>query len=479
MMTKLSTVALIAALLSACSSPQQTNHAITISPAIARVPSPIPERLSTPAKQITEVPHADALGAKSQSKVSITQGQTKPPIDTTIGKTSPTKIRDTWAEIVAHQAFAHQVSHSRMGKYLLRYTNKPKHFNRLTKRATPYLPYIVTQLEQQQMPPELALLPFIESGYNPFAYSSSGAAGLWQFIPSTADHLKMKRNWWYDGRRDIVISTKAALQYLSYLHKRFSGDWLLALAAYNGGEGTVSRAIRKNRSKGMAINYWSLDLPSETQAYVPHFLAFAHIVSNPEKYGLKLSNLSPEISFTSVLLDQQIDLQQVARLADIDTEILYQLNPGLLRWASPPSGPFNILLPVNATEVFNTRIASLPRHSWLSTRHHIVQLGDTLSEIAQRYQVPMAAIVTMNKLKSFNIIDGQLLKIPTAANHRKSISAAHLSGSANGQSDHRVRKGDTLSGIANKYQVSVNNLLKWNPWSRSKVLQPGQKLIIK
>ena len=241
----------------------------------------------------------------------------------------------------------------------------------------------------------------------------------------------------------------------------------------------MSRAIRKNRSKGMAINYWSLDLPSETQAYVPHFLAFAHIVSNPEKYGLKLSNLSPEISFTSVLLDQQIDLQQVARLADIDTEILYQLNPGLLRWASPPSGPFNILLPVNATEVFNTRIASLPRHSWLSTRHHIVQLGDTLSEIAQRYQVPMAAIVTMNKLKSFNIIDGQLLKIPTAANHRKSISAAHLSGSANGQSDHRVRKGDTLSGIANKYQVSVNNLLKWNPWSRSKVLQPGQKLIIK
>lgn len=464
MMTKFSTVALLVALLSACSSQQQTIHA----------------KLSAPVKQVVdEASPSDAPGAKSQNKISIGPGEIKSPMRSDTTKISTAKVSDIWAEIAVHQAFAHQVSHPRMGKYLARYTNKPKHFNRLTKPATLYLPYVVTQLKQQQMPPELALLPFIESGYNPFAYSSSGAAGLWQFIPSTADHLKMKRNWWYDGRRDIVISTEAALQYLSYLHKRFSGDWLLALAAYNGGEGTVSRAIRKNRSKGKAIDYWSLELAPETQAYVPHFLAFAQIVSNPEKYGLKLSNLSPEISFTPVLLDQQIDLQQVARLADIDAEMVYQLNPGFLRWASPPSGPFNILLPVKASEVFNTRIASLPRNNWLSTRHHIVQLGDTLSEIAQRYQVPMAAIVSMNKLKSSNIIDGQLLKIPTDANHRKSRSTVHLATSASGQSGHRVRKGETLYGIANKYQVSVNNLLRWNPWSRSKMLQPGQQLIIK
>lgn len=479
MMTKLHMVALLVALLSACSSPKQTYHTNTNSPAIIRLPSRTPDQPSTQTTQINTISHTGAARTRRQNRVSITDKKTKPPMEAAINQASPERVRDTWTEIASHQAFAHRESHPRIGKYLTRYTDNPELFNRLTKRANPYLAYIVVRLKQLEMPLELALLPFIESGYDPFAYSSSGATGLWQFIPSTADHLNMKRNWWYDDRRDIVASTEAALEYLSYLHNRFSGDWLLALAAYNCGEGTISKAIRKNRSNGKGVDYWSLDLSLETQRYVPHFLAFARIVNNPEKYGLALPGLMPEVRFKPVFLDRQIDLQQVARLADIDPAIFYQLNPGFLRWASPPSGTFKILLPVNAVEMFNARIANLPSNNWLSTHRHTVQRGDTLSAIAERYQVPITAIMTMNKLKSFNILDGQLLKIPTDANYRQPISAVYQQASVDGRLVYRVRKGDTLSGIANKYRVSLKNLLKWNLLSRLNVLRPGQKLIIR
>ena len=382
---------------------------------------------------------------------------------------------DLWSQLGNDQTFANKASDQRVERYLSRYTNNQAYFDRVMKRALLYMPHIAARLKENQMPPELALLPFVESTYNPFAYSSSNAAGLWQFIPATADHLGLKSNWWYDGRRDVITSTDAALRYLNYLHNRFSGDWLLALAAYNCGEGTLNRAILRNRSRGIPVDYWSLKLPSETRAYVPHFLALAKIVRNPESYGLEFPALSAQSYFDVVALDQQVDLQQAALLANIDTEALYKLNPGFLRWATPPSGPFNILLPAGAGASFKTRFASVPKNSWLPAHHHIVQQGDTLSEIAQRYHVSLDAVVNTNKLKSMLIIDGQILTIPTGI----ATDRAPLPSFVHGRSTHRVRKGDTLYGIAKMHRVSLSKLAKWNNWPLSKILRPGQIIIIR
>ena len=471
-MVKLFVAALLAVLLSACgsqalkqnqsntnSSPTSRDHSAPLPITVAKFDEGssdnVPE--SKPQPELPQLTH----GADAEIKLSP-DGMTK-------------GFDDLWSELGNDQLFANRVSDPRIEQYLGRYIDNQAYFDRVMKRASLYMPYIAAQLKQKHMPPELALLPFIESTYNPFAYSSSGAAGLWQFIPATADHLGLRNNWWYDGRRDVITSTDAALSYLNYLHRRFSGDWLLALAAYNCGEGTLGKAVLKNHARGLPANYWSLKLPSETRAYVPHFLALAKIVTNPERYGLKLPALSPTVNFDVVALDQPVDLQQAALLANIDIEALYKLNPGFLRWATPPSGPFNILLPAGTAASFKARLSALPKNSWAPTQHHIVQAGDTLSEIAQRYHVSLDSVVNTNKLKSMLIIDGQLLRIPTGI----TADRAPLPSFVHGRSSHRVRKGDTLSGIARMHRVSLSKLAQWNHWPLSKILHPGQIIIIR
>ncbi|MGD2056375.1 MAG: transglycosylase SLT domain-containing protein, partial [Gammaproteobacteria bacterium] len=221
----------------------------------------------------------------------------------------------------------------------------PRNIERLLRRGEPYLFYILTRLEERGLPAELALLPVIESAYDPFAVSPSGATGIWQFMPVTAEHTGLRRDWWYDGRRDVIAATEAALDYLGELEERFDGDWLLALAAYNAGSAKIKRAMRHNRSSGQPVDFWHLPLPRETRDYVPRLLALQAIIRNPEAHGIRLPRLANADYFSVVDTGGQIDLQVAARLAGTSVEEMQRLNPGLNRSITPPASPHTLVIP--------------------------------------------------------------------------------------------------------------------------------------
>ncbi len=235
--------------------------------------------------------------------------------------------------------------HTATQKQLNWFIKHPDYIDRVVERARPYLHYIVDQLEQRNMPMEIALLPVVESGFQPFAYSHGRAAGIWQFIPGTGRLYGLKQNWWYDGRRDVIASTGAALDYLEKLYGDF-GDWQLALAAYNSGEGTVGRAIKRNKKAGKATDFWSLDLPRETSAYVPKLIAVAELVKRPAHYNITLSPIDDSPFLAVVDVGSQIDLALAAQLAEISTDEMYQLNPGFNQWATTPDGPHRLVVPL-------------------------------------------------------------------------------------------------------------------------------------
>jgi len=219
------------------------------------------------------------------------------------------------------------------------FERNPEYLERVFQRAQRYMYHIVTEVEARGMPSEFALLPVVESAYEPFAYSSSRAAGLWQFIPGTGVRFGLKQTWWYDGRRDVVESTRAALDYLQALHDEFNGDWLLAIAAYNVGEAGVERAIAYNKSVGRPTDFWHLNLPAETRAYVPKLLAMKRLMAEPERYGLEFAPIANEPYFAVIDTDSQIDLKIATQLAGTTYDEIVALNPGYNRWATDPEGP--------------------------------------------------------------------------------------------------------------------------------------------
>ncbi|MCS6948190.1 MAG: transglycosylase SLT domain-containing protein, partial [Steroidobacteraceae bacterium] len=235
-----------------------------------------------------------------------------------------------------------EVDHPSIDAHLSWYARNPEYLERVFGRAELYLHHIVGEIEARGMPLELALLPVIESAFEPFAYSRARAAGLWQFIPGTGERFGLPQNWWYDGRRDVLESTRAALDYLQFMHDEFNGDWLLAAAGYNCGEHCVLRAIRENQAQGKPIDFWSLRLPAETRAYVPKLLAMSRLVANPELYGIAFSQIPNEPYFVKVDTGGQIDLKLAAELAGITHEELSELNPAFHRWATPPQGPHHL-----------------------------------------------------------------------------------------------------------------------------------------
>lgn len=377
-----------------------------------------------------------------------------------------------WSTINQGTVFASHAENIRIDKFVAWYQNNPSYFDPIFARAPLYLGHITAQLQQHQMPLELALLPFVESAYNPFAYSRSNAAGLWQFIPNTGDHMGLTRNWWYDGRRDVEQSTEAAIEYLGYLNRRFEGDWLLTLAAYNGGEGTVSRAMKRNARAGKATDFWSLDLSRETRAYVPQLLALARICANPESYGLSFPVIADTQRFTGVDLTGRINLNKAAELAGIDHDLARKLNPGLRQGVTPPAGPHRIVLPLEKAAAFKTRIAATPKHLWQPARQYTVKSGDTLSAIALQNGVPLAAMKAENNLLSNRIKVGKVLNIPGTG----VSTVAPLDREANPPVYYRIKRGDSLWAIARRFDVSSRSLTRWNNLALGSILQPGQRL---
>lgn len=359
------------------------------------------------------------------------------------------------------------------------YTKNQGFLSRALKRSEKYLHHIVEEIEAKGMPLEVALLPIVESAFDPFAYSHGRAAGLWQFIPGTGRMYGLNQNWWYDGRRGILTSTDAALRYLTVLNDTFEGDWLQSLASYNAGEGTVLRAIKKNRQQGKATDFWSLDLPKETSGYVPKLLAIARIIENPEKYGIELPAIPNQPYFDVVNVGSQIDLAQAAKMANMDVKEIYQLNPAFNRWATSPLGPHRLLVPVEKVEIFKENLEKLPAEKRLSWQRYKIQTGDSLIKIAKKFKTTPEVIKNINHINGNSIRKGKTLLIPMSTR-----SLATVDGGPEGKQTstakvvYTVKGGDNLWNIARKYDVDYKKLAEWNGLSAKSTLKAGQKLSI-
>jgi membrane-bound lytic murein transglycosylase D len=365
------------------------------------------------------------------------------------------------------------IDNPRIDQQRLAFASQPRYFEWSSDRSRRYLHYVVEQLDAREMPLELALLPFVESSYNPLAYSSAHAAGLWQFIPSTGQVYSLRQDWWYDGRRDVTASTQAALDYLTRLNELFDGDWLLALAAYNCGEGCVGRAIKRNESLGLPTDYWNLQLPRETMNYVPKLLALAQIIESPSLYGTSLPEILDEPYFAEVTVDTQIDLHKAAELAAISTEEFMHLNPAFKRRVTAPTGPYQLLVPVANAEQFSAALAELPAEERVDYRRYNVRRGDTLSQIAKRYQLSVDVIRDVNDIRGNTLQVGQTLMLPHSGEgipEPVGLTAMAASGLT-----YRVQPGDNLWAIAQRHGVSVSILKQHNGLSSS-AISVGQQL---
>ncbi|WP_421842703.1 LysM peptidoglycan-binding domain-containing protein [Marinobacter algicola] len=398
-------------------------------------------------------------------------------------------IPDLWHRLRAGFELDHDASEPRVQAQLNWYKKHPRYIDRVVDRGSRYLHYIVSEAEKRGLPTELALLPVVESAFDPFAYSHGRAAGLWQFIPSTGKYFGLTQSWWHDDRRDIIAATDAALTYLDKLATRFDGDYMLALAAYNSGGGTVSSAMRRNRKRNEPTDYWSLDLPRETRHYVPKLIALAKIFDDPQAYGIELPPLDDEPYFEVVDTGSQLDLAQAAELAGVDIDEIYLLNPSYNRWATSPNGPHRLLIPRDHAETFATALKGMDPAKRVSWRNYKVESGDTLSTIARRYSTTPSVIQQVNNLNSHIIRIGQRLMIPSAAEQAGtySLSASERlarkqerSGkNANGtRVNYTVRSGDTFWDIAREHRVSVRQLASWNGMAPGDPLMPGKKLVI-
>jgi peptidoglycan lytic transglycosylase D len=366
------------------------------------------------------------------------------------------------------------------------FVRHPDYLDRVFTRAQRYLPHITDELEKRGLPLELALLPIVESAYDPFAYSHGRASGLWQMVPGTGRQFGVRQNWWYDGRRDVLDSTNGALDYLAYLHDMMDGDWLLAIASYNSGQGNVLKAVKHNRARSKPTDFWNLSLSRETSSYVPKLLALVEIVRDPGAFGLTLPTVVREPQFAVIDIGGQLDLALAAELGGIDLDTLYSWNAGFNRWATDPAGPHRLLLPIEAAETFSAALEQLPDNERLRWQRHKIKNGETLSEIAEQYHTTLAAIREANSIRGNTIRAGQHLMIPVAS---KPLGAYNLSASerraatqdkprAGNRVEHFVRSGESFWSISQKYNVPLRSLASWNGMAPRDTLSIGQKLVV-
>ena len=396
-----------------------------------------------------------------------------------------TDIKDVWQRVRGQLNFEFE-DNKRIAAQRNWYLKHPNYMKRVAKRAKPFLHLIVEKLEQQNMPLELVLLPIVESAFDPFAYSHGRAAGMWQFIPSTGKRFGMKQTWWYDGRRDVMVSTQGAIDYLNYLVKMYDGNWLHALAAYNSGEGRVKRSIKKNKKAGKPTDFWNLDLPKETRAYVPKLLALADILTNNEQYNFEWPKIDNIPLTKEVVVGSQIDLALAADMAGLTVKELHALNPGYNRWATDPNGPYNLLLPIDKVEKFSTQLAKTDSSQRLNWVRHKVRSGDSLLRLAKKYHTTADIISKVNELKSNVIIAGEYLIVPVALKSLDSYSLSKEQRLAKTQSkkrgayklNHTVKSGDTFWELSRKYKVNLRQLAKWNGMAPTDTLRPGKKLVV-
>ncbi|MCK9798011.1 transglycosylase SLT domain-containing protein [Pseudomonas sp. MAFF 302030] len=441
-----------------------------------------------------------STGQAPQSEATHTQNFNarikQKPIWLSTQQPSPQIPQDVWERM--RQGFQLQEGlgvNPRIEQQRLWFASNPSFLENAGERGSLYIHYIVERLEERNMPLELALLPVIESAYNPMAYSRADAVGLWQFIPSTGRYFNLRQTRFYDGRRDITASTTAAMDYLTRLHDMFNGDWLLALAAYNAGEGTVSRAIERNEKLGLPTDYWNLPLPAETQAYVPKLLALSQVVLAPEAYGVNLNPIANEPYFQVVEINQRMDLSKVAAVANIDEDELFQLNPAF-KQRTTIDGPQHLLVPTSKAQLLTTSLSTMRPEELISqrplkpvfegaTRTEIagakrtyrVKRGDNLGTIAKANKVDVKDLQRWNQLTGKNLKVGQTLVMQDKSKRISGRSTTVVAANNKKSTQYKVKQGDSLYMVAKRFNVEMQHLKRWNPRA-GQALKPGQMLTV-
>ncbi|GEM74091.1 lytic transglycosylase [Vibrio sagamiensis] len=451
----------------------------------------------------------------------------------------PQEQKDVWQRI-GMQLKMPIPKNKKIDYYRTWYLKHPNHLYTVSERAKPFLYMITTRIEERDLPMELALLPVVESSFDAFAYSHGRASGLWQFVPGTGKMMGLDQNYWYDGRRDVYASTEAALDYLEQLNQRFDGNWDHAIAAYNSGGGRVSRAIRKNHKLGKSIDFFSLDLPKETSSYLPKLLALADIIANQKKYGLDIPPIPNQPMLTLVDPKEQLDLAIAADYAGINVKQLQSYNPAYNQWSTAPEGPQQLLIPIEKKQQFlaqveknrgkgmkivRYKVKSGDSLSMLakkySTTTNVIKKANSLSNnnirIGQYLLIPTStkneakyALSAANRLQKTQIKERGKYKLTYTVKSGDNlwsiakvnkVSHQHLAKwnsmspkdtlragqklviwKSSGKGNviravyYQVRSGDTISGIANKFKVKSNDVVKWNSLKAQKYLKPGQKL---
>ena len=421
-----------------------------------------------------EIPHPVILAPAISSTTAPADNNPTLIVDTRLAQ------NDLWQRI--RNGFAmNELDSPLIARHEQWYAGRPDYVARMMERSQRYLYFITEEVEKRGMPTEIALLPMIESAFNPSAYSIGSASGIWQFIPSTGRNFGLQQNWWYDGRRDIVNATKGALDYLQKLHDQF-GDWELALAAYNWGEGAVERAQERNRKRALPTNYASLRMPDETRNYVPKLLAIKNIVSNPEKFGLTLQSVPNQPYFTAVTTARHIDVKLAAQLADISLEEFTALNPAHNRPVILQTNANELLLPVDKAETFRANLESYeePLVSWQAYRS---KKGERLDKVAPRFGLSVAKLKSINGLSPrAKLSSGQSLLVPLSGGDTDNEFEAfntHLVPSdrpVGHAITHTVKKGETLNSLSRHYHVSVEKLQSLN--NNLSHIKPGQTITV-
>lgn len=428
-----------------------------------------------------------------------------------------------WDVLREEFSLPHYENHPAVREKIRWFLNNQEFLARSASRAAPYLYYILQQVKKRHLPAELVLLPIIESGYNPYSLSNMGAAGIWQLMPGTASGLGVKRNGWYDGRRDIIASTRAALSYLAYLQSFFEGNWLYAIAAYNTGEGNVLSAIKRNIRDGEDTDFWSLPVAQQTKDYVPSLLALAVILSNPDRYPISLPPVRNAPYLAQVDVGKSISIKYASTLAGVAHKKLMQLNSAYNQGNTEHKGPYKLILPIENVEQFSENLSQSPvaDHS-INWQHYRVRAGDTLASVANKFDVSVSELRKLNQLSNNNISKGTNLIIPSSSGfqvapydhtieterdeNRNEIFAQTTTPAPPAKTEpyrrmrepaiartvattskryelqpgdtiYMTRKNDTIESIAKRFKISRKQLIATNQIS-SKKIKSGKQIII-
>ena len=377
--------------------------------------------------------------------------------------------QDVWERIAVNSSIQNEELDEITLQYINRYLENPAQFHKLLMKGQYFIYFVLEELERYDLPAELALLPYIESNYDPFSISSSGAMGLWQFMPATARIYGLKDTWWFEQRHDPLISTKAAVRYLAYLDNRFGKNITYTLSAYNGGPTLLEKQIKINQRAGKSLDYRELKLPRQTKEYVPKFRAISELIVNAEKYNIKLPAFPNQSVLGQIILDGQIEIFAFSEFSQLKPEFIYKLNAGFTKWASPPGTSTTFNIPIELVEPLNLKKSEFVQANQINWVTHTVSRGDTFWKIAAKYNIDVSVLKKVNYLRSDLLNLNQELLIPLSNSENQTFIPYQA---------HIVSEGDTLWSLGRKYKLTPSDIAKSNGLKIGASLRIGKELNI-